>query len=160
ALKDLSLPIDHDAAVEIVTLKSADALPLLRHDAAHVLAEAVQELYPGTQITFGPATEDGFYYDFARKEPFTPDDFARIEAKMREIVERDERIEREVWDRAKMKRYFVEHGESFKAEWSDEIPADEEITVYRQGRWLDMCTGPHLPSTAKLGKAFKLMKVS
>jgi threonyl-tRNA synthetase len=160
ALKDLSLPIERDAAVEIVTAKSAEALPLLRHDAAHVLAEAVQELYPGTQITFGPSTEDGFYYDFARKEAFTPDDFAAIEAKMREIVDRDEPIEREIWDRPKLKRYFLDHGETFKAEWSDEIPPDEEITVYRQGQWLDMCTGPHLPSTAKLGKAFKLMKVS
>ncbi len=159
-LKDLAATVDADANVEIVTAKHPAALDLLRHDAAHVLAEAVQELYPGTQITFGPSTEDGFYYDFARAAPFTPEDFAGIEAKMREIVDRDEPIVREIWDRAKMKAYFVEHGESFKAEWSDEIPPDEEISVYRQGKWLDMCTGPHLPSTAKLGKAFKLTKVS
>ncbi len=159
-LMDLKSTIERDGKIEIVTPKSPEALGLLRHDAAHVLAEAVQELFPGTQITFGPATEDGFYYDFARDQPFTPDDFAKIEAKMREIVERDEPIEREIWDREKIKAYFREHGETFKAEWADELPKDEIITVYRQGKWLDMCTGPHLPSTAKLGKAFKLMKLS
>jgi threonyl-tRNA synthetase len=159
-LLDLKTPIEKDAAIEIVTAKSPAALELLRHDAAHVLAEAVQELYPGTQITFGPATEDGFYYDFARNEPFTPDDFAEIEAKMREIVDRDEPITREIWSRDQAVRWFKDHGESFKAEWVNEIPKDEEISVYRQGAWLDMCTGPHLPSTGKLGKAFKLMKVA
>jgi threonyl-tRNA synthetase len=159
-VKDLKAPIERDAAVEIVTPKSADALELLRHDAAHVLAEAVQELYPGTQITFGPATEDGFYYDFARNEPFTPDDFAKIEQRMREIVERDEQITCEVWSRDQAVRWFKDHGEQFKAEWVNEIPKDEAITIYRQGNWLDMCTGPHLPSTGKLGKAFKLMKVA
>ena len=159
-LMDLKARIERDARIEIVTPKSPEAPALLRHDAAHVLAEAVQELFPGTQITFGPATEDGFYYDFARDQPFTPEDFPKIEAKMREIVERDEPIEREVWDRAKIKAYFREHGETFKAEWADTLPKDEIITVYRQGKWLDMCTGPHLPSTAKLGKAFKLMKLS
>ncbi len=159
-LRDLVRPIDHDAKVAIVTAKDPEALELLRHDAAHVLAQAVQELYPGTQITFGPATESGFYYDFARAEPFTPEDFAKIEQRMAEIVDRDLPIRREVWDRARLKKYFLEHGETFKAEWSDELPADEEITVYRQGDWLDMCRGPHLPSTGKLGKAFKLMKVS
>lgn len=159
-LLDLKHRIERDGKIEIVTSKSPEAPGLLRHDAAHVLAEAVQELFPGTQITFGPATEDGFYYDFARDQAFTPDDFAKIEAKMREIVERDEPIEREVWDREKIKAYFREHGETFKAEWADELPRDEIITVYRQGKWLDMCTGPHLPSTGKLGKAFKLMKLS
>ncbi len=159
-VKDLALPIERDASVEIVTAKSPDALELLRHDAAHVLAEAVQELYPGTQITFGPATEDGFYYDFARNEPFTPDDFAKIEQRMREIVERDEPIVREVWSRDQAVKWFRDHGEQFKAEWVGEIPKDEEISIYRQGQWLDMCTGPHLPSTGKLGKAFKLMKVA
>jgi threonyl-tRNA synthetase len=159
-VKDLAAPIERDARVEIVTPKSADALDLLRHDAAHVLAEAVQELYPGTQITFGPATEDGFYYDFARNEPFTPDDFARIEQRMREIVERDEPITCEVWSRDQAVHWFKERGEQFKAEWVNEIPKDEAITIYRQGNWLDMCTGPHLPSTGKLGKAFKLMKVA
>jgi threonyl-tRNA synthetase len=159
-VKDLALPIERDASVEIVTAKSPDAIELLRHDAAHVLAEAVQELYPGTQITFGPAIEDGFYYDFARKEPFTPDDFAKIEQRMREIVERDEPIVREVWSRDQAIQWFKDHGEQFKAEWVGEIPKDEEISIYRQGQWLDMCTGPHLPSTGKLGKAFKLMKVA
>ena len=159
-LIDLKAPIASDARIEIVTAKSPEALELMRHDAAHVLAEAVQELYPGTQITFGPSTEDGFYYDFARSEPFTPDDFAKIEQRMREIVDRDEQIECEIWDRPKIKQYFLEHGETFKAEWVDELPPDEAITVYRQGNWLDMCTGPHLPSTGKLGKAFKLMKLS
>jgi len=159
-LRDLARPIDGDAQVAIVTARDPEGLELLRHDAAHVLAQAVQELYPGTQITFGPATESGFYYDFARAEPFTPEDFEKIEKRMAEIVDRNLPIEREVWDRAKLKSYFLEHGETFKAEWSDELPANEEITVYRQGAWLDMCRGPHLPSTGKLGKAFKLMKVS
>ena len=159
-LKDLSVPIERDARVEIVTRDHSDALELLRHDCAHVLAEAVQELYPGTQITFGPAIENGFYYDFARNEAFTPDDFAKIEQKMREIVDRDEKITREIWSRDRAVNYFRDHGESFKAEWVSQIPADEEISVYRQGNWLDMCTGPHLPSTGKLGKAFKLTKLA
>ncbi len=159
-LKDLSAPIERDAKVEIVTSSHPDALELLRHDCAHVLAEAVQELFPGTQITFGPAIENGFYYDFARNEPFTPDDFAAIEAKMREIVDRNEKIEREIWTRERMIQYFRDHGESFKAEWVTQIPPGEEISVYRQGKWLDMCTGPHLPSTGRLGKAFKLMKLA
>jgi threonyl-tRNA synthetase len=160
AMKDLSAAIDRDAKVAIVTAKDPDALDLIRHDAAHVLAEAVQELYPGTQITFGPAIEDGFYYDFVRAEPFTPDDFARIEARMREIVDRDETIVRETWSRDRAAAHFKAAGESFKAEWVAEIPAGEAITIYRQGNWLDLCTGPHLPSTGKLPKAFKLMKVS
>jgi threonyl-tRNA synthetase len=159
-LKDLGHVVDHDARIGIVTSRDPEALELLRHDAAHVLAQAVQELYPGTQITFGPATEDGFYYDFVRSEPFTPDDFAKIEQRMAEIVDRDLPIQREVWDRAKIKKYFQDHGESFKAEWADELPKDEEISVYKQGDWLDMCLGPHLPTTGKLGKAFKLTKVS
>ena len=160
--RDLSTVIENDTAVEVVTLKSADdvVLPLLRHDAAHILAEAAQELYPGTQITFGPSTEDGFYYDFARDEPFTPEDLAKIEEKMHEIVDRDEAITREIWDRDQVRRWFIDQGETFKAEWSQEIPADEEISIYRQGAWLDMCTGPHLPSTGRLGHAFKLMRVS
>ena len=157
---DLGHVVDRDAKIGIVTSRDPDALELLRHDAAHVLAQAVQELYPGTQITFGPSTEDGFYYDFVREQPFSPEDFARIEQRMAEIVDRDLPIEREVWDRAKIKQYFVDHGERFKAEWADELPKDEEISVYRQGDWLDMCLGPHLPSTGKLGKAFKLTKVS
>lgn len=159
-MKDLGTIVDRDAKIGIVTSKDPDALELLRHDAAHVLAQAVQELYPGTQITFGPATEDGFYYDFVREQPFSPDDFAKIEQRMAEIVDRDLPIEREVWDRARIKKYFQDHGEKFKAEWADELPKDEEISVYKQGNWLDMCLGPHLPSTGKLGKAFKLTKVS
>jgi threonyl-tRNA synthetase len=160
ALKDLSAVIDRDARIEIVTRTHPDALELIRHDAAHVLAEAVQELYPGTQITFGPATDSGFYYDFARSEPFHLGDFEKIEAKMREIVDRDEKITREVWSRDEAVRYFTEHGETFKAEHVANIPADEPLSIYRQGQWLDMCVGPHLPSTAKLGKAFKLMKLA
>ena len=159
-VKDLATVVDRDARIEIVTRKHPDALELLRHDAAHVLAEAVQELYPGTQITFGPSIENGFYYDFVRDEPFTPEDFARIEQRMREIVDRDETITREIWSRDEAVRWFKDHGEKYKAEWVLEIPKDEEISIYRQGNWLDMCVGPHLPSTGKLGKAFKLMKVS
>ncbi len=160
AVKDLAHLIERDAKIEIVTRTHPDALELLRHDAAHLLAEAVQELYPGTQITFGPATDSGFYYDFVRDEPFSTDDFARIEAKMREIVERDEPVTREVWSREEAVRWFAGHGEKYKAEWVQEIPDGEEISIYRQGAWLDLCTGPHLPSTGKLGKAFKLMKIS
>jgi threonyl-tRNA synthetase len=159
-LKDLAAAIDRDARIEIVTRTHPDALELLRHDCAHVLAEAVQELYPGTQITFGPATETGFYYDFVRDEPFSTEDFAGIEAKMREIVDRDETISREVWERDEAIEHFKSIGEKYKAEWIAEIPNGEEISIYRQGKWLDLCTGPHLPSTGKLGKAFKLMKIS
>jgi threonyl-tRNA synthetase len=159
-LKDLATVVDRDAKIEIVTRNHPDALELLRHDTAHLLAEAVQELYPGTQITFGPAIENGFYYDFVRDEPFTPEDFAKIEQRMREIVDRDEKITREIWSRDDAVRWFKDHGEKYKAEWVLEIPKDEEISIYRQGNWLDMCIGPHLPSTGKLGKAFKLMKVS
>jgi threonyl-tRNA synthetase len=159
-LRDLSRPVERDAKIEIVTRTHPDALELLRHDCAHVLAEAVQELYPGTQITFGPATDNGFYYDFVRDDPFSTDDFAKIEAKMREIVDRDETITREVWSRDQAARWFQDHGEKYKAEWVHEIPDGEEISIYRQGKWLDMCTGPHLPSTGKLGKAFKLMKLA
>jgi threonyl-tRNA synthetase len=159
-VKDLAVVIDRDARIEIVTRTHPDALELLRHDCAHVLAEAVQELFPGTQITFGPATDSGFYYDFVRAEPFSTEDFAKIEAKMREIVDRDEKITREVWSREEAVHWFADHGEKYKAEWVHEIRDGEEISIYRQGNWLDMCTGPHLPSTGKLGKAFKLMKIS
>ena len=159
-VRDLAHVIDRDAKVEIVTRTHVDALELLRHDCAHVMAEAVQELYPGTQITFGPSIENGFYYDFFRETPFTPDDFAKIETRMKEIVDRDEAITREIWTRDQAVAHFKQAGESFKAEWVTQIPADEEISVYRQGKWLDMCTGPHLPSTAKLGKAFKVMRIS
>jgi threonyl-tRNA synthetase len=159
-MRDLATILDRDAAVSIVTPKDDDALELLRHDAAHVMAEAVQELYPGTQVTIGPAIDNGFYYDFARENPFTPEDLDRIEARMREIVARDEPITCEVWDRERAIAHFQAIGERYKAEMIAELPAGERITVYRQGGWLDLCRGPHLPSTAKLGGAFKLMKVA
>jgi threonyl-tRNA synthetase len=159
-LKDLAAPIARDAKVEIVTAKSPDALPLIRHDAAHVMAEAVQELFPGTQVTVGPATETGFYYDFARAEPFSSEDLAVIEARMHDIVKRDEAITREVWSRDQAVDYFRGVSEQYKSEWIGEIAAGEEISIYRQGKWLDLCVGPHLPSTGKLGHAFKLMRVS
>jgi threonyl-tRNA synthetase len=157
---DLATMIDHDASAAIVTRDSPDGLEILRHDAAHVMAEAVKELYPETQVTFGPATETGFYYDFARDTPFTPEDLAKIEARMREIVERDEPIAREVWDRDKAVKFFDSIGERYKAEYIGEIPAEEEISLYRQGKFVDLCVGPHLPSTGRLGQAFKLMNVA
>src|SRR6266478_2277175 len=160
ALKDLTAPIERDAKIAIVTRDSAEALELLRHDAAHVLAEAAKELYPDVQVTFGPATETGFYYDFARDAPFTPEDLARIEERMREIVRRDEKITREVWDRDRAVAFFAGIGERYKAEYIGEIPPAEEISVYRQGDFVDLCTGPHLPSTGRLGQAFKLMSVA
>ena len=157
---DLATRIDHDAKVQIVTRSSADALEILRHDAAHVLAEAAKELYPDVQVTFGPATETGFYYDFARDQPFTPEDLARLEQRMHEIVDRDEPVTREVWERDDAVRFFDGIGEKYKAEWIREIPAEEAISIYRQGKFVDLCTGPHFPSTGKLGHAFKLMKVA
>jgi threonyl-tRNA synthetase len=159
-LRDLTREIQADAAVEIVTRESEDGLELLRHDAAHVLAEAVKELWPATQVTIGPAIENGFYYDFSRAEPFTEEDLATIEARMREIVDRDEPIHREVWDRDEAVDFFRNTGEEYKAEIIAAIPAQEAITVYRQGDFVDLCRGPHLPSTGKLGKAFKLTHVS
>lgn len=159
-LRDLARPIEADARVAIVTRDDPAALELLRHDCAHVMAEAVQELYPGTQVTIGPAIENGFYYDFARDEPFTPEDLPKIEARMREIVDRDEPIRREVWEREAAMAYFRAIGEHYKAELIEDLPADETITIYRQGDWLDLCRGPHLPSTGRLGKAFKLMKIA
>ena len=160
-LVDAAFQISDDASVAIVTNRDEEALELLRHDAAHVMAQAVQELYPGTQVTIGPAIEDGFYYDFARDEPFTPEDLEQIEKRMHEIVKRDLAIEREVLDREEAKRVFDELGESYKVEIIDDIiPEGEEVSIYRQGEWFDVCRGPHLPSTAKLGNAFKLMKVA
>jgi threonyl-tRNA synthetase len=158
--RDLSAMIDHDASVAVITPNIPDGIEILRHDAAHVMAEAVKELYPDTQVTFGPATETGFYYDFARAEPFTPEDLARIEARMREIVKRDEPITREVWDRDEAVRFFESIGERYKAEYLGEIPGEEEISLYRQGNFVDLCVGPHLPSTGRLGQAFKLMNVA
>ncbi len=157
---DLAHVIDADAEVSIVTNKDEDALELIRHDAAHVMAEAVKELYPDTQVTIGPAIENGFYYDFARNEPFTPDDLEIIEARMREIVQRDEVISREVWERDAAIAFFEEQGELYKAEIIRDIPEGEDVTLYRQGEFIDLCRGPHLPSTGRLGTAFKLMKVA
>jgi len=160
-LVDTSFLIQDDAQLAIVTAKSDEALELIRHDAAHVMAQAVQELFPGTQVTIGPAIEDGFYYDFAREKPFSPDDLNKIEDRMREIVGRDLPIEREVWDREQAKATFGEIGEKYKVEIIEEIiPEGEEVSVYRQGDWFDVCRGPHLPSTGKLPKAFKLMKLA
>lgn len=159
-LMDLATLIESDAEVAIVTAAEPDGLELLRHDAAHIMAEAVKELYPETQVTIGPAIENGFYYDFAREQPFAPEDLERIEARMRDVVARDEMIQREVWDRDEAVRFFREQGEAYKAEIIESIPAGEPITLYRQGEFIDLCRGPHLPSTGRLGAAFKLTKVA
>ncbi|HEX7719746.1 MAG TPA: TGS domain-containing protein, partial [Woeseiaceae bacterium] len=159
-LRDLTRLVEEDARIEIVTRDSADGMELLRHDAAHVLAEAVKELWPETQVTIGPAIENGFYYDFARAEPFTPEDLERIEARMRDIVDRDEPITREVWNRQEAIEFFRQQGEEYKAQIIEDIPAGEELTLYRHGKFIDLCRGPHLPSTGRLGKAFRLLRVS
>jgi threonyl-tRNA synthetase len=159
-LLDLSRAIDADVNVEIVTRTTEDGLELLRHDAAHVMAEAVKELYPDCQVTIGPSIEDGFYYDFARDEPFSSEELETIEKRMRDIVDRDEVIEREVWTRADAVAFFKEQGEFYKAEIIESIPSEEDLTLYRQGNFIDLCRGPHLPSTGKLGKSFKLTKVA
>lgn len=158
--RDLSRPLEHDAAIRFVTRRDEQALTLIRHDAAHVLAEAVQALYPETQVTIGPAIENGFYYDFARPEPFTPEDFPAIEAKMREIVAKNAPFVREVWEREAAIRFFAGKGESYKAEIIRDLPASETITLYRQGDWVDLCRGPHMRGTGDVGDAFKLMKVA
>jgi len=159
-LRDLSHPIERDAAVRIITRRDDDALELIRHDTAHVMAQAVQELYPGTQVTIGPSIENGFYYDFARDEPFTPDDLERIEARMREIVAADEPFVREVWDRDEAIGRFSDMGEKYKAEIIQGLPREEDVSVYRQGGWFDLCRGPHLPSTGHVGNGFKLLKLA
>ena len=160
-LRDLTRALDGDARVEIVTAKDPEGLELIRHDAAHVLAQAVQALFPGTQVTIGPVIDDGFYYDFARDQQFSSEDFEKIEAKMREIVDADYPIEREVWDKDDAIEMFKKIGEDYKAQIIDDIiPPGEPITIYRQGDWFDLCRGPHLPSTGKLPKAFKLMKLA
>ncbi|MBV9757029.1 MAG: threonine--tRNA ligase [Alphaproteobacteria bacterium] len=159
-LVDLARDIDRDTHVVFVTRKDPEALELIRHDAAHVLAEAVQALYPGTQVTIGPPIDNGFYYDFARNEPFTPEDFPAIEAKMREIVARNAPFVREVWDRDDAIRFFQDKGEKYKAQIIEDLPRDETITLYRQGDWVDLCRGPHMRSTGDVGQAFKLMKVA
>ena len=159
-LRDLAREIEDGASVEVITRESAEGLELLRHDSAHVMAEAVKELYPDTQVTIGPAIENGFYYDFAREQPFTPEDLEKIEERMKAIVDRDEEIQREVWQRDDAIAFFRDLGEEYKAQIIEDIPAGETLTVYRQGEFADLCRGPHLPSTGKLGKAFKLTRVS
>src|SRR5271167_2109164 len=157
---DLADPIERDAKIEFLGREDPRALELIRHDAAHVLAEAVQSLWPGTQVTIGPVIENGFYYDFFRNEPFTPEDFPAIEKRMREIIARDRPFTKEVWSRDEAKRVFRDKGEMFKVELVDAIPADQNINIYKQGEWFDLCRGPHMTSTAKIGNAFKLMKVA
>ncbi|KFG70436.1 threonine--tRNA ligase [Microvirga sp. BSC39] len=157
---DLADPISQDAKIEFLNREDPRSLELIRHDCAHVLAEAVQELFPGTQVTIGPVIENGFYYDFARNEPFTPEDFPAIEAKMREIIARDKPFTKEVWSRDKAKQVFAEKGETYKVELVDAIPEGQDLKIYSQGHWFDLCRGPHMTSTGKIGNAFKLMKVA
>ena len=159
-LRDINREIEKGGAFRLIMRDDPEALETIRHDTAHVLAEAVQALFPGTQVTIGPAIDDGFYYDFARDEPFSTDDFDKIEAKMREIVDRDAPIVREVWDRDAAIAHFKGLGEHYKAEIIGDLPAGETITLYRQGEWLDLCRGPHFPSTKHVGKAFKLTKLA
>ena len=159
-LQDLTAPITTDSTVTIITAKDKDGLHILRHSCSHVMAEAVQELWPDTQVTIGPAIENGFYYDFARKEPFTTEDFVKIEAKMHEIIKRDEKIERIVMPRNEAIKFFKNKGEHYKVEIIEDLPEGETITLYRQGNYTDLCRGPHVPSTAKIGDAFKITKVA
>src|SRR6185369_9302051 len=159
-LTDLGDPIEHDAKIEFISRDDPRALELIRHDAAHVLAEAVQSLWPGTQVTIGPVIENGFYYDFFRNQPFTPEDVDAIEKKMREIIARDKPFTKEEWSRDEAKRVFRDKGEAFKVELVDAIPADQQIKIYKQGDWFDLCRGPHMTSTGNVGNAFKLMKVA
>ncbi|MDC0513474.1 threonine--tRNA ligase [Pelagibacteraceae bacterium] len=159
-LKDLSFQIKKDSKIKIITSKDKEGLEVLRHDTAHILAMAVQELYPGTQVTIGPIIENGFYYDFARKDPFTDDDLIKIEKKMQEIVDRNEKTSRQVWKREDAIKHFKKIGEKYKAEIIESIAAGEEVSIYSHGNWSDLCRGPHLSSTGKIGKAFKLTKVS
>ena len=160
AVTDLADPITRDARIEFLSREDPRALELIRHDCAHVLAEAVQELFPGTQVTIGPVIENGFYYDFARDEPFTPEDFAAIEAKMREIIAADKPFTKETWSRDRAKQVFAEKGEAYKIELIDAIPEGQDLKIYFQGDWFDLCRGPHMTSTGKIGNAFKLMKVA
>jgi threonyl-tRNA synthetase len=159
-LSDLADKVTGDAKIEFISRDDPRALELIRHDAAHVLAEAVQSLWPGTQVTIGPVIENGFYYDFFRNEPFTPEDFAAIEKRMREIIARDKPFTKEIWTRDKAKDFFEKKGEAFKVELVDAIPPDQDLKIYKQGDWLDLCRGPHMTSTGKIGDAFKLMKVA
>ena len=157
---DLADPIEKDAKLEFLTRDDPRALELIRHDAAHVMAEAVQSLWPGTQVTIGPVIDNGFFYDFSRNAPFTPEDLPVIEKKMREIIARDKPFTKEVWPRDEAKRVFKEKGENFKVELVDAIPPGQDLKIYRQGDWFDLCRGPHMTSTGKIGNAFKLQKVA
>lgn len=159
-MRDLSRPIESDAHVKVIKREDEAALEMIRHDCAHVMAEAVQALFPGTQVTIGPSIENGFYYDFARNEPFTLDDLPKIEAKMRQIIERGAAFERAVMDRDAAIKFFTDKGEMYKAELIHDLPESETITIYKQGDWLDLCRGPHMPTTKHVGTAFKLMKVA
>jgi threonyl-tRNA synthetase len=159
-VRDLSEQISSDARIEFLSREDPRALELIRHDCAHVLAEAVQDLWPGTQVTIGPVIENGFYYDFFRNEPFTPEDLPLIENKMREIIARDKPFTREIWSREQAKKVFRDKGEMFKVELVEAIPEDQELKIYKQGDWFDLCRGPHMTSTGKIGNAFKLMKVA
>ncbi len=159
-LKDLSETIENDCSIKIFTNKDKEGLETIRHDTAHILAMAVQELFPGTQVTIGPVIEDGFYYDFSRKEPFTEEDLIKIENRMKEIVDRNEITKREIWARSKAISHFKEKGEIYKAEIIESIPKEEQVSIYFHGKWNDLCRGPHLSSTGKIGKFFKLTKVS
>ena len=155
-LKDLSFEINKDSKVRIITSKDKEGLEVLRHDAAHIMAMAVQELFPGTQVTIGPVIENGFYYDFARKDPFTSEDLKKIEKKMSEIIDRDVKTKREVWERKTAISHFKKIGEKYKAEIIESIPENEELSVYHHGEtWHDLCRGPHLPTSGKIGKAIK-----
>ncbi|MEM8878093.1 MAG: threonine--tRNA ligase [Pseudomonadota bacterium] len=160
ALADLADPVNEDATIQVVTRDDPAALELIRHDCAHVMAEAVQELFPGTQVTIGPVIENGFYYDFARNEPFTTEDLGAIEKMMRQIIARDRPFTKEIWSRDQAKAYFTEKGEYYKVELVDAIPEDQQLKIYKQGDWLDLCRGPHMTSTGKIGEAFKLMSVA
>ena len=159
-LKDMDSIIDKNCSIKIFTSKDPEGLETIRHDTAHILAMAVQELFPGTQVTIGPVIQDGFYYDFSRKEPFTQDDLDKIEKKMKEIVDRDEKTYRKIWDRKKAIEHFKNKGEIYKSQIVESIPKDEDVSIYFHGDWHDLCRGPHLTSTGKIGKYFKLTKVS
>ena len=158
ALADLADPVTKDVSIKFVSRTDPEALELIRHDAAHVMAEAVQSLWPGTQVTIGPVIENGFFYDFAKQQPFEPEDIPRIEKKMAEIIQKNAPFTKEVWSRDKTKAFFLDKGETFKIELVDAIPPDQDVKIYKQGEWLDLCRGPHMTSVGQVGRAFKLMK--
>ena len=159
-IHDLSRKVEKDSRIKILKRNDEEALSIIRHDCAHVMAEAVQNLFPGTQVTIGPAIENGFYYDFSKETPFTTEDLPKIEKKMHEIINQGELFTREVWSREETIKYFSQKGEKYKAELIADLPDDEIVSIYKQGNWLDLCRGPHMPSTKHVGKAFKLMKVA